>query len=129
MIRHQSLNITPKLEHCPRFIMQRIETNFSGSVASMSVRDHHDDAAQAELPPTLQEALQQILDQPDAHSIGDLAALTERLTSEMMLFSPLVGGAATMITPPPTENNPGSADGADPAQAALHAEFIREFEA
>jgi hypothetical protein len=51
---------------------------------------------QSALHPAL-ESLRQILDRPDLHTIGDLAALTDRLTSEMMLFNALVGGPLAQI--------------------------------
>jgi hypothetical protein len=51
---------------------------------------------QAELHPSL-EALRRILDRPQLHTIGDLAALTEQMTSEMMLFHALVGGPAAAL--------------------------------
>jgi hypothetical protein len=51
---------------------------------------------QTALHPAL-ESLRHMLDHPDRHTIGDLAALTERLTSEMMLFNALVGGPLAQI--------------------------------
>jgi hypothetical protein len=105
--------------------MQPIEAKFSGGVANKVIRDLPD-AEAAELPPTLQNALQQMLDQPDAHTIGDLAALTERLTNEMMLFSPLVGEIPSKTAAQPTSDL-GTC--ADPAQIELQAEFLRELEA
>ncbi len=106
--------------------MQPIEAKFSGGVASKVIRDLSSKAEPADLPPTLQDALQQMLDQPDAHTIGDLAALTERLTNEMMLFSALVGEAPAKIATSPT---PELAGCIHPAQAELHAEFLRDLEA
>jgi hypothetical protein len=120
MIRYQIL------KHCrQRHIMQPMESNFSGSVAGLGSRDHNPDADPTELPPTLQQALQQMLDHPAAHTVGDLAALTERLTNEMMLFSALVGVPAKIAT----EQSPEHAARADLEQAHLHAEFVRELEA
>jgi hypothetical protein len=108
--------------------MQRIEPNFGG-VESLGGRDLNPAAEPAELPPTLQEALQQMLDQPAAHTIGDLAALTDRLTSEMMLFSALVGGSAAKVAAAPVDQCPANTDSADAAQTELHNEFVRELEA
>jgi hypothetical protein len=107
--------------------MQPVEASFRGGGASVTIRD--DNAEAAALPPTLQDALQQILDRPDAHTIGDLAALTDRLTREMMLFSPLIGGVATKPTVTPGNQNAARADCGDAVQAELHAEFLRDLEA
>jgi hypothetical protein len=52
--------------------------------------------AEAAVHPALDE-LRQIFAHPDRHTIGDLAALTERLTSEMMLFHALVGGPLAQV--------------------------------
>jgi hypothetical protein len=116
-----------ELEHCQRLIMQPIEANFCGGVASSGDREVGIDAAPA-LPPTLQDALQQILERPDAHTIADLAALTDRLTREMMLFGPLVGGVA-MKSVATHGDQAADADCVDARQAALHAEFLRDLEA
>jgi hypothetical protein len=114
------------LKHCrQRHIMQPIEANFSGGVANSGLKERAPDAEATELPPTLQQALQQMLDQPGAHTVGDLAALTDRLTSEMMLFSALVGVPAKIAS----EQAPEHSAHADPAQVDLHAEFIRDLEA
>jgi ATP phosphoribosyltransferase regulatory subunit HisZ len=106
--------------------MRPIEASFKG-VASTVTREHHPDTRQVdELPPTLQDTLQRMLDRPDAHAVGDLAALTERLTNEMMLFSALVGGTVTAAAA--VDRTANQAECADAAQAALHAEFLRDLE-
>jgi hypothetical protein len=73
----------------------------------------------AELHPTL-EALRQILDRPDRHTIGDLAALTERMTGEMMLFNALVGGPLAQLS--------AAAAPAVDVNIDFLAEFLRELE-
>jgi hypothetical protein len=75
---------------------------------------------QSALHPAL-DALRQILDRPDLHTIGDLAALTDRLTSEMMLFNALVGGPLAQIR----------ADDAPATDVAIDflAGFLRELDA
>ena len=83
--------------------------------------------AQAEQHPAL-EALRQIIDRPDLHAVGDLAALTDRLTSEMMLFNALVGGPLARISPLPALTAPGAMPTASDEQTELLAEFLRDLE-
>jgi hypothetical protein len=108
--------------------MQPIEANFSGGVGSVSAPEIAINAEPAALPPTLRDALQQILDRPDAHTIGDLAVLTDRLTRELMLFGPLVGGAATKTAAVTGLKNAACPDSVDAVQAELHAEFLRDLD-
>jgi hypothetical protein len=75
---------------------------------------------QADLHPAL-ENLRQILDRPHLHTIGDLAALTDRLTNEMMLFNALVGG-------PLAQNRSDNAETA-PVDIDFLADFLRSLNA
>jgi hypothetical protein len=74
---------------------------------------------QSALHPAL-ETLRQILDRPDLHTIGDLAALTEQLTGEMMLFNALVGGPLAQLS--------AASAPADDVGIDFLAEFLRELE-
>jgi hypothetical protein len=119
--------------------MQPDKVSFSSSVAntgenaSASQRNFAELIAetQAEQHPAL-ETLRQIIDRPDLHSVGDLAAMTERLTSEMMLFNALVGGPlaqfSPQIDPLPPVAAPGMFPPASDEQTALLAEFLRDLE-
>lgn len=85
----------------------------------------------AMLPTTA--TLQEIVDRPDLHTIGDLAALTDRLTNEMMLFSALVGHAMAGHRLSHYQIGPDAAlvdalSCADAHQNDLHGEFVRELE-
>jgi hypothetical protein len=110
--------------------MQTIEPKLRGDVASMPGREPtpRPTDAPTELPPTLQEALQQMLDHPATYTIGDLAALTDRLTSELMLFSALVGVGATVTRAVSNDHGPAACDPQSTAQAELHAAFVAELE-
>jgi hypothetical protein len=113
--------------------------NFSASAAnaldplSASQRQFRDLIADAgaDQHPALDD-LRRILDRPDLHTIGDLAVLTDRLTSEMMLFNALVGGPLAQIHPQigtvPPLAAPGTFPTASDAQAELLAEFLRDLE-
>jgi hypothetical protein len=113
--------------------------NFSASAAnamdplSASQRQFRDliADAQADQHPALGD-LRRILDRPDLHTIGDLAVLTDRLTSEMMLFNALVGGPLAQLDPQigtvPPLAAPGTCPTASDAQAELLAEFLRDLE-
>ena len=115
--------------------MQPEKGNFSASAANAidplnaSHRQFCDLIAdtQADQHPAL-EALRQILDRPDQHTIGDLAVLTDRLTSEMMLFNALVGGPLAQISTLPIPTEPAAITAASDAQAELLAEFLRDLE-
>jgi hypothetical protein len=133
MFRYRTSNISETA-------MPPIESNLSvGSPGSVSPENftpaRHNPAkrtAEAEMPATV-EALQQILDRPDLHSIGDFAALTDRLISEMMLFNALIGGSAAQFS----HDAPAAAlaaamisgdAAANDAQMELLAEFLRDLE-
>jgi hypothetical protein len=115
--------------------MQPENGNFSPSAANAidplnaSHRQFCDLIADAETDqhPAL-EALRQILDRPDQHTIGDLAVLTDRLTSEMMLFNALIGGPLAQISTLQPVTEPAAVSMASDAQLELLAEFLRDLE-
>ena len=118
--------------------MQPIAANLSVGIPSIGGPDHllsseqctgnqHVEAADTELLPTI-ATLQQIVDRPDMHTVGDLAALTDQLTSELMLFSALVGLTATPNSIGPETKLGEAPAGADARQNDLHAEFLRDLE-
>jgi hypothetical protein len=126
MFRYQSLKFFL------RRAMQPVETNLSVGASSTASAEHHPvtgpyfndlapDADQ-ELPPVA-EALRQLLSRPQAYKIGDLAALTDRLTSDLMLFSALFGHGHT------SDPVDAGITSADETQSELHAAFIQELEA
>jgi hypothetical protein len=107
--------------------MQPIETNFTlGVPSSVKLEQCPDSRHAAELLPVA-EALQQLMSRPQAYRIGDLAALTDRLTGELMLFSALVGPTRTSNTDVAIAAPSANADGE--TQSELHAAFMRELEA
>jgi hypothetical protein len=108
--------------------MQPIPTNFNGDVASLVGGEQIGDAEPVEFAPTLQDMLKHLMECPQAHTIGDLADLTDRLTNEMMLFSALMGGAVTKAARAAGDENATSTTCADAGQTELHAEFIRELD-
>jgi hypothetical protein len=106
--------------------MLPVETNFSLGVPNCVTPEHYPDPRDAaELLPVA-EALQQLMNRPQAYRIGDLAALTDRLTGELMLFSALVGPSRTSNSDIAVEVPSAHTE---ETQSELHAAFMRELEA